>query len=113
MEISENRRDGVRVVINDDVEGIFFAVDGFPDFCNHFIINMGGIRLSNGIEYHQSNKVKVCLFHSDGSQLSIDSVIVSSTAKKTTIKFSSLNNQQRHSLQRMLILQQACLPTDD
>ena len=106
MKPTGNRRDGVRVVVSEEIEGIIFSDDGFPDFCNKFVINMGGIKISHLIEHHEDNKLNVCLFHEDGSNLSIDSQFIKSTDDTTIIRFSHLSYEQRFTLNKMLTLQQ-------
>lgn len=105
MRIADNRRDGVRVTVSDDIEGVIIADNDndFPCFCNRFIINMGGLCIKDqAVECHHNQRLRVNLFHSDGTQLSIIGKVVSTITTKTIIKFKPLLKIQRLTLQKML-----------
>jgi hypothetical protein len=109
---ASNRRDGIRVSVIDNIESVIFAADGFPDFCDHFIINMGGLRLDHQIE-HRQKQISIHLFHSNGNELTIDSEMIASSSESSVLKFSPLTHHQRTLLQNILMLQQASLPEND
>lgn len=111
-----NRRDGVRVMVSHQIESIIYAEDSFPYFCHDFIINMGGIKITNhhgSIVMPVSTSAKVCLFHQDGNNLTLNSKVISNLGAYTVIKFNPLDQRQRAKLASMLALQQACLPDED
>ena len=116
MNIVSNRRDGIRVMVSHHIESIIYAENGFPNFCSDFIINMGGIKISNdsgSVMMPIDASVKVCLFNHDGSTLTLDRNVISCIEEYTVIKFDPLPQKERVSLVNMLSLQQACLPGED
>jgi len=102
-----NRRDGVRVEVNNDITGVIFNNDNEKISCGNFAINLAGLQLEQPIQSLEST-ISICLSHSDGTELTLDCQIIASNTNSSTLKFTPLTQQQRTTLSNMLRLQQAC-----
>jgi len=104
-----NRRIGVRVKVNrnDGIEAVIYTDESFPNFCDEYEINLGGLRIGKNVEHFGEKPVTVCIFGHHGQQLEVSSMIIESSDRSSTIKFNQLTAVQEQTLRNILSLQQA------
>jgi len=104
-----NRRIGVRVKVNrsDGIEAVIYTDESFPNFCDEYEINLGGLKIGKNIEHYDGKQVTVCIFGQNNQQLELSIKIVQSSDLSSAIKFDQLTAAQEQTLRGILALQLA------